>query len=140
MSEPPVLPVRSARQGVTLVRTRSTLPTVPPDPATLAGRIDVHTLASDTLRGNHLGDPYERPLWVQRPAGAGDEPLPTVYLLQGYFGRLEAWDDRVPFRPTVPEAIDRLAPRVTVVYVDAWTAYGGSQFVEIGAVAVADAM
>lgn len=103
---------------------------MPPDPARLAGRLDRHTLTSDALRGNRLADPHERPLWVQRPADAGDRPLPTVYLLQGYFGRLEAWDDRVPFRETVPEAIDRLAVPATVVYLDAWTAYGGSQFVD----------
>lgn len=92
--------------------------------------INRHTLVSDVLRGNPLGDPHERPLWIQRPAGAGERALPTVYLLQGYFGRLEAWNDRVPFRETVPETIDRLAVPATVVYVDAWTRYGGSQFVD----------
>jgi S-formylglutathione hydrolase FrmB len=113
---------------------------VPPDPALLAGRVDVHLLDSEVLRGNPLGDPSTRPLWVQVPHGYdGDgEPLPVVYLLQGYFSRLADWDARVPFRPTVPETIDArmaagAAPAI-VVYVDAWTAFGGSQFVDSPAV------
>lgn len=108
---------------------------MPPDPANLAGRVDARTITSEALRGNRLGDPHVRPLWVQVPRshtepGAGDRPLPVVYLLQGYFGRLEDWDHRVPFRRTVPEAIDALGLDAYVVYVDAWTAYGGSQFVD----------
>jgi enterochelin esterase-like enzyme len=113
---------------------------VPPDPALLDGRVDVHVLDSDVLRANPLGDPHARPLWVQVPHGHDDagERLPVVYLLQGYFSRLADWDTRVPFRPTVPEAIDaRFAagsPPAIVVYVDAWTAFGGSQFVDSPAI------
>jgi hypothetical protein len=106
---------------------------MPPDPASLAGRVDVATITSEALRGNPLGDPHVRPLWVQVPPDDPASPhrrLPVIYLLQGYFGRLEAWDDRVPFRRTVPEAVDALGVPALVVYVDAWTAYGGSQFVD----------
>ena len=44
------------------------------------------------------------------------------------------WNNRSPYRPTFPEAVDELfaadvAPCI-VVYVDAWTKYGGSQFVD----------
>jgi len=41
-----------------------------PWPADLAGRIDQHIIASEAVRGNPLGDPRERPLWVQVPAAA----------------------------------------------------------------------
>ena len=42
----------------------------------LAGRIDEHVFSSTVLRGNPLGDPAERPLWVYVPPGytpEGDE-------------------------------------------------------------------
>jgi hypothetical protein len=42
--------------------------------ATLAGRIDEHDLDSAALRGNPLGDPSQRPLWVYVPPGYDDEP------------------------------------------------------------------
>ena len=104
----------------------------------LAGRIDEHVLDSALLRGNPLGDPHERPLWVYVPPGYDDEPsrrYPSVYMIQGYTGHLAMWRNRTPYRLTFPEAADQVfasgeAPGAIVVYVDAWTAYGGSQFVD----------
>src|SRR4051812_7268200 len=100
-----------------------------------AGRFDEHVLSSDALRGNPLGDPAERPLWVYTPPGAGDEPLPALYLIQGHTGQLDMWRNRSAFRPNVPELVDRLfaeegCPPAYVVFVDAWTSYGGSQFLD----------
>ena len=105
----------------------------------LAGRLDEHELESDALRGNHLGDPHRRPLWVYVPPGAGDAPLPSIYLIQGHTGQLDMWRNRSAFRPTVPELVDRLfaeegCPDAFVVFVDAWTSYGGSQFLDSPAV------
>ena len=45
------------------------------------------------------------------------------------------WHNRTPFRRPFPETADEVfakgeAPPAIVVYVDAWTAYGGSQFVD----------
>ncbi len=104
----------------------------------LAGRLDRHVVAFETLRDNPLGDPVERPLNVYVPPGYDDEPdrrYPSVYVLQGYTGHLAMWDNRQPYRLTFPEAADRVvaagtAPPMVVVYVDAWTRYGGSQFVD----------
>jgi len=42
--------------------------------ADLAGRIDEHVITSELLRGNPLGDPHERPLWVYVPPGYDQEP------------------------------------------------------------------
>ena len=42
--------------------------------ADLAGRFDEHVFESDALRGNPLGDPHERPLWVYLPPGYDDDP------------------------------------------------------------------
>jgi hypothetical protein len=103
-----------------------------------AGRVDEHVLVSDVLRGNPLGDPHERPLWVYVPPGYDDEAerrYPSVYVLQGYTGQLMMWRNRTPFRQPYPEVADqRIAagdvPPCVIVYVDAWTAVGGSQFVD----------
>jgi S-formylglutathione hydrolase FrmB len=104
----------------------------------LVGRLDIHVLRSEALAGNHLGDPADRPLWVYVPPGYDDEAdrrYPSVYVIQGYTGHLAMWGNRTPFRQPFPETADALfargeAPPCIVVYVDAWTAYGGSQFVD----------
>ena len=106
--------------------------------AELSGRIDEHVIDSALLRGNPLGDPHERPLWVYVPPGYDDEPdrrYATVYVIQGYTGQLAMWRNRTPFRQPFLETADAVfaggeAPPTIVVYVDAWTAYGGSQFVD----------
>lgn len=103
----------------------------------LAGRIDEHVLDSPALRDNPLGDPHERPLWVYTPPGYDEAPgvrYPTVYVLQGYTGHVAMWRNRSAFRQPFPETADAVfaagAPPCLVVYVDAWTSYGGSQYVD----------
>jgi S-formylglutathione hydrolase FrmB len=103
----------------------------------LAGTVDKLVVESELLADNPLGDPSRRPLWVYRPPGVEldhPRPLPTLYVIQGYFGRLDALTSREPFEPNLLERVDALfaggdCPDAIVVYVDAWTAYGGSQFV-----------
>jgi S-formylglutathione hydrolase FrmB len=106
--------------------------------AELAGQLEEHVIDSELLRDNPLGDPHERPLWVYLPPGYDDDPArryPVVYVIQGYTGYLTMWRNRVPFRQPFPETADAVfaraqAPPALVVYVDAWTSYGGSQFVD----------
>jgi S-formylglutathione hydrolase FrmB len=106
--------------------------------AELAGQLEEHVIVSELLRDNPLGDPHERPLWVYLPPGYDDDPdrrYPAVYVIQGYGGHLTMWRNRVPFRQPFPETADAVfaraqAPPALVVYVDAWTSYGGSQFVD----------
>ncbi|MDE3025437.1 MAG: enterochelin esterase [Acidobacteriota bacterium] len=100
-----------------------------------AGRLDEHELASAALAGNPLGDPSRRPLWVYVPPGADDAPLPAVYLIQGMTGQIDMWRNRSAFRPTLLELVDQLfaeegCPPARVVFVDAWTSLGGSQFLD----------
>lgn len=101
------------------------------------GRLDRTTLASPALEGNPLDDPFERPVWVYLPPGYDDVDTryPSIYVIQGYTGQLAMWDNRAPWRPTFPEAVDRLfasgdVPPCIVVLVDAWTRFGGSQYVD----------
>jgi Putative esterase len=103
---------------------------------TLAGRLDELEIESDVLRGNPLGDPNVRPLWVYTPPRYDDEPdrrYPTVFVIQGMTGQLDMWRNREAFRPTFPEALDAMfasgdVPPAIVAFVDCWTSYGGSQF------------
>ncbi len=96
----------------------------------LAGRLDEHEIDSAALAGNPLGDPARRPLWVYVPPGAGDEPMPAIYLIQGMTGQIDMWRNRSAFRPTLLELIDDLRAPARIVFVDAWTSYGGSQFLD----------
>jgi hypothetical protein len=106
--------------------------------AELAGQLEEHVITSELLRDNPLGDPHERPLWVYLPPGYDDDPVrryPTVYVIQGYTGHLTMWRNRAPFRQPFTETADAVfargdAPPALVIYVDAWTSYGGSQFVD----------
>jgi S-formylglutathione hydrolase FrmB len=109
----------------------------------VAGRFDEHVVVSEALRGNPLGDPNERPLWVYVPPGYDDEPerrYPSVYVIQGYTGQLDMWRNRPPFGgKTYPELADELfasgeAPPCVMVWVDAWTSLGGSQFLDSPAI------
>ena len=94
----------------------------------MTGRLDEHVIKSEALRGNPLGDPHERPLWVYTPQGYAGGP--TVYVLQGFTGELEMWRNRAAFRPTFLELLDREDIDARVVFVDAWTSVGGSQFID----------
>ncbi|MEV4597850.1 alpha/beta hydrolase-fold protein [Amycolatopsis sp. NPDC049253] len=104
--------------------------------APLAGRLDRHTITSELLRGNPLGDPHERPLWVYVPPGYDDSGAryPVIYVIQGYTGQVTMWANHTAFRRPFLETADAVfadgAPPCVVVYVDAWTSYGGSQFVD----------
>jgi hypothetical protein len=105
--------------------------------AELAGRIDERVIDSQALRGNPLGDPHQRPVWVYLPPGyddSADTRYPVVYVIQGYTGHVGMWRNRSPFRQPFPETADAVfaagAAPLIMVYVDAWTAYGGSQFVD----------
>src|SRR3954451_8600676 len=113
-------------------------PLDPPWNRELRGSFDELIVESDLLAGNPLGDPSKRPLYVYRPPGVeagGGGDLPSVYLIQGYYGRIDGWRQRPPYEPSMVERVDRLfanegCPDAIIVFVDAWTAYGGSQFVD----------
>jgi S-formylglutathione hydrolase FrmB len=103
------------------------------------GRLEETEITSKALQDNPLGDSAQRPLYVYLPPGYDEQPersYPCVYVLQGFFGALPAWKTRTNnLRPTYPEMADALfasgsVPPCILVFVDAWTALGGSQFVD----------
>jgi S-formylglutathione hydrolase FrmB len=71
------------------------------------------------------------------PAYQNDPPeaYPSIYLIQGLTGQIDMWRNRHAFRPSVVELVDELfarddVPPAVVVFVDAWTSLGGSQFLD----------
>src|SRR6266581_1745003 len=104
----------------------------------LRGRYEELIFESNVLKGNPLGDPYQRPLWVYLPPGYDEDPgrhYPAIYQIQGLTGQLDMWRNRAPFRKNFPELADELfakgeAPPCIIVWVDCWTSLGGSQFLD----------
>jgi S-formylglutathione hydrolase FrmB len=88
-----------------------------------------HTFVSEALRGNALGDPYERPLHVWSPEHT-TRRYPSVYVIQGMTGMVDAWFNVEPWSASYPDRIAALDPQAVVVLVDAFTAVGGSQYVD----------
>ncbi|MEA2459857.1 MAG: hypothetical protein QOH90_34 [Actinomycetota bacterium] len=111
-------------------------PPGPPWDRELRGTFEKLVVESEFLSGNPLGDPARRPLFVyQPPAVVGStDRFPTVYMIQGMTGQLDMWLGRSAFEPMMIERVDALfgdaeVPPAIVVFVDAWTSYGGSQFI-----------
>jgi S-formylglutathione hydrolase FrmB len=101
---------------------------------TLVGSLDKLVVESELLADNPLGDPSRRPVYVYRAPGVGSNgPVPSVYVIQGYSGQVDAWLGRDAFEPNIIERLDAMfaggeCPDAVVVFVDAWTSLGGSQF------------
>jgi S-formylglutathione hydrolase FrmB len=105
------------------------------EPFESAGAFTREIVDSRALVGNPLGDPAQRTMWVYTPPGyhATDRRYPVIYFLHGYLGRVDGYWNWVGWVPPVPRLIDDLfsdpeVPPAIVVLVDAWTAIGGSQY------------
>jgi S-formylglutathione hydrolase FrmB len=102
----------------------------------LEGTLDRLVVESELLAGNPLGDPTRRPLYVYRPPGVErSEGVPSVYVIQGYTGQIDMWLNRTTLEPNMIERMDAMfaagdCPAAIVVFVDAWTRHGGSQFLD----------
>ena len=102
----------------------------------LSGELHELVVESELLAGNPLGDPSTRPLLVYRSPGVvsgAARDVVSIYVLQGYGGQVDRWTARDAFSPTLPERLDAMfeaadCPDTVVVFVDAWTSLGGSQF------------
>ncbi len=104
---------------------------------TYRGRFEEVVFESEVLKDNPLNDPWRRPLWIYLPPGydSATRPYPSIYILQGLTAQLDMWRNRLPFRKTFLELADELfaredVPPAVLVWVDAWTSVGGSQFID----------
>jgi S-formylglutathione hydrolase FrmB len=94
-------------------------------------------IASSALEGNPLGDPATRPLFVWTPPAYDADPerrFPSIYLLQGFTGQVRAWFNVAPFDKDWPAMVEEAEIAAIIVLVDAFTALGGSQFVDSPAI------
>ena len=95
------------------------------------------TVESEALRGNPLGDPASRPLFVWTPSGYERDPVrryPSIYLLHSMTSQARAWFNVSPFQPSFPEQLDALALEAVIVAVDGFTAVGGAQWIDSAAI------
>ena len=98
-----------------------------------------HELAieSAALRGNPLGDPATRPVFVWTPPSYDADSsrrYSSVYVLQGLTGQARAWFNVSPFAKSFPDDVEEAGIEVVVVLLDAFTAVGGSQFIDSPAI------
>ncbi len=112
----------------------------------------IHSLKahSEVLKGNPLGDSHIRHHLVLEPAATRAQPraafeedpldgLPLVVVLSGYSSNGTKSFSWRSFEANDPQRLDQLvgqgkAPRAIYVFVDAWTFWGGSQFINSPAV------
>jgi S-formylglutathione hydrolase FrmB len=105
----------------------------------VAARVSWHELEVESvaLAGNPLGDPSTRPLFVWTPPAYGGDPdrrFPSIYVLQGLTGQVRAWFNVAPFSKGFPELLEKAGVEAIVVLLDAFTALGGSQFIDSPAI------
>jgi enterochelin esterase-like enzyme len=105
-------------------------------PAPPAGTVHRLVLDSKVLRGNPAGDPHERTLLVYTPPGPDPaRPCPLFVDLVGYTGSGASHVNWRPFGFNLPERLDRLLAAgrmgpVVAVLPDAFTCYGGNQYID----------
>ena len=107
-----------------------------------AGSLLVLEHTSRILRYNPLGDPHVRKLAVWLPPqydGSGRRRFPVLYDFVGFTGSGLAHTSWKPFGDNVPERAARLIRegkmgQTIVVFPDCFTALGGNQYVNSGAI------
>jgi enterochelin esterase family protein len=103
--------------------------------------IHLDDFESPSLRGNRLGDPVARRTPVIVPKSCGREPgkrCPAIYVLAGFTGSGYSFLNWQGWTPSFPERLDRLRDRgaigdIIAVLPDAFTRYGGSQYINSAA-------
>jgi enterochelin esterase family protein len=107
----------------------------------LAGRLDRHRIDSRLLRGNPLGDPHERELYVYVPPGYDQAPgtrYPLLVALAGYGSTNRSLLNYDFFQPSAVERFDRLIrdgrmQPALLALPDAINRWAGSQFLDSAA-------
>ncbi len=102
----------------------------------MKGSVQVFQVFAGSLEGNPLGDPSTRQTPVYLPPGYAEntgERYPVVYFLHGFTGSGLGWLNTSAFTRNVPARLDALItsgaiPPCIGVFVDGWSALGGSQW------------
>ncbi len=101
----------------------------------MPSQIIIKTINSQVLKGNPLGDSPTRrvPIYLPADYDKSDKRYPTIYLLTGFTGRGTFMLNDSAFDEPIQERLDRLISSqqiqpMIVVMPDAFTRYGGSQY------------
>lgn len=100
-----------------------------------SGHVVVHRLTSEVLRGNPLGDPTERDLYIYLPPGYDEaRSYPALLGLVGFTGTGGMLFNVDPLVEGLRTRLDRLigsgaCPPVIVVAPDCFTRLGGNQYI-----------
>lgn len=105
------------------------------------GRVVIEDFASDVLLGNAAGDPHVRRVPVYLPPSYDLDPprrYPVAFVLTGFTGRGRMLLNDHPWSPSLPDRMDALVARgaareMILVMPDAFTRYGGSQYLNSSA-------
>src|SRR6266568_8680155 len=106
------------------------------------GTIRQVTIESKALRGNRLGDPHVRKLFIYLPSGYEDDPArryPALLMLSSHGNTAQsmlnwrAWDE------SIDQQLDRLigigvCPPHIMILPDTWTRLGGTQHINTPAI------
>ncbi|MCC7011164.1 MAG: hypothetical protein IT454_01270 [Planctomycetes bacterium] len=109
-----------------------------PAPRGIAGRVESLAHASACLRGNPAGEACERELLVYLPPHYdGTRRFPVAFLLASFTSHARDFLETHPWRRGVIAELDRQIVNGTcepliVALPDAWTRFGGSQYVDSG--------
>jgi hypothetical protein len=102
------------------------------------GRLERHDVIWPQLAGNRLGDAAAREVLVYVPLAYDEQPaqrFPVVYVLHGYTLTVASWIESASVYGGYLPEVDRLVaagalPPMILVFVDGWTRFGGSQYVD----------
>jgi hypothetical protein len=95
-----------------------------PRRAGAAGRVGVEADAEVDPRGR------DRCTHARAADADPERRFPSIYLLQGLTGQVRAWFNVSPFVPTFPQLVEEANVDAVIVLLDAFTALGGSQFID----------
>jgi len=102
-------------------------------PRVIQGELHTLTIDSRVLRDNPLGDPWRRELPVYLPPGNSASGLPVILVLAGFSSVGASLLKGTPWEPSLLLRYERLladgrAARAALVFPDAFTRWGGSQY------------
>jgi enterochelin esterase-like enzyme len=100
----------------------------------MPGKLEIQPFQSEVLKGNALGDPSLRDLYVYLPPGySAAKKYPALLAITGFTGTGAALFNPDPLQENLKDKMDRLigegkCPPVVVVAPDCFTRVGGSQY------------
>ena len=105
------------------------------------GQVVEETVESEVLKGNAAGDPWVRRVPIYLPPSYASHPerrYPVVYVLTGFTGRGRMLLNDAAWSPALDDRMDDLIAsgrcgELILVMPDAFTRYGGSQYIDSSA-------